>query len=511
MHRDKLLKLLRRDVVFKRDDVRGVYPSDVNEEIMREVGRAFARLLCADNPNIRPVRVVVGRDMRVGSEELEAAFIAGLQDSGAKVFSLGLCSSEYIYFATGQNPGDFEGGAMVTASHNPKEFHGVKMVARGGKPISPGQLDDMRRAVIRQMTGSATVRLDVSDDYTDRVLTMIDYDAKSGSIAGGAPLKVVVNAGNGMGGYVFQKVAKKLSAFEFVFVDSTPDGNFPNNLPNPLNESFLAALSVQVDSYGADMGLCFDGDADRMGLVDDSARPVTASSIIALIARRMAESYARKEPQIHIFYNLTTSWLVRDVLAEIDPTGRKVIGVPTPVGHAKIKALMRQPEYASAVFAGEYSGHFFFRDFYLCDSGVLAALTILDMASKLKAKGRKLSQLLVGWEGKYFMSPETNFDFPERAAALKCIGKVWDHYKGKGGKLFGIVRDPKRDFDSVRELTGYDPSKLAAEDLKIEFEDWWLCVRPSGTEPKLRATVEARGSRALMEEKLAEVTKIIKM
>jgi phosphomannomutase len=441
--------------VFKAYDVRGMYPSELDEEGAYAVGRAYVE-------HFEPERIAVGRDMRLSSPAMAAATIRGAVDAGAHVFDLGLAGTEMVYFAVGDL--DLDGGIAVTASHNPKEYTGMKIVRRGALPVGgESGLLDLRDLAVQGFgdpTGAGDVEEeDIWPGYVDRVLSFVDADALR-------PLRVVVDAANGMAGVMLPRVLERVPRVETVRYYFEPDGSFPNHEPNPLLPENRAFIVERTTAEGADFGVAFDGDADRCFFVDDAGEFVPGDFVTALLA----ESILAKEPGGKIIYDVRASWAVPDTI-------ERAGGVPlvNRVGHAYIKHRMREE---SAVFGGEVSGHYYFRDFYQADSGVIPFLLMLELVSR---RGEKLSQILQPFRDRYFITGELNTPVPDVGSKLR---ELQERFAPEG---------------EVSDLDG----------ISIEAADWHFNVRPSNTEPLLRLNLEAR-SKGLMEQKRDEVLDVIR-
>jgi phosphomannomutase len=441
--------------VFKAYDVRGVYPGELDERGAYAIGRAYVQ-------QFEPRRIAVGRDMRLSSPDVAAELMRGAAAEGADVLDLGLVGTEMVYFAVGEL--GLDGGVMVTASHNPKEYTGMKIVRRGALPVGgeSGLLDVRDRAValgdVPAGGAAGTISAyDIWPAYVDRVLSFVDVGALR-------PLKVVIDAANGMAGTMLPRVLERLP-IEAVPCYFEPDGAFPNHEPNPLlpeNREFIVGETL---AEGADLGVAFDGDADRCFFVDDSGEFVPGDFATALLA----ESVLEKEPGAKIIYDVRAS---RAVPETIERAG----GVPliNRVGHAYIKHRMRKED---AAFGGEVSGHYYFRDFSQADSGVVPFLLMLEVISK---KGRKLSEILEPYRATYFLTGELNTPVPDVALKLQEL---------------------KERYASEAEISHLDG-------ISVDAEDWHFNVRPSNTEPLLRLNLEAR-SQELMEQKRDEVLALI--
>jgi phosphomannomutase len=442
--------------VFKAYDVRGIYPDELDEAGAEAIGRAYVE-------HFEPRRIAVGRDMRLSSPAMHEAVMRGAATAGADVLDLGLVGTEMVYFAVGSL--ELEGGIMVTASHNPKQYTGLKLVRRGALPVGgdSGLLDlrDLIESGNRSATGPddrGEVRdLDVWPEYVARVLSFVDVDAIK-------PLRVVIDAANGMAGVILPPVLERLPV-EVVTCNFEPDGSFPNHEPNPLlpeNREFIVRKTLEE---GADLGVAFDGDADRCFFVDETGEFVPGDFVTALFA----ESVLAKEPGAKIIYDVRAS---RAVPETIERDGG--VALVNRVGHAFIKARMRKED---AAFAGEVSGHYYFRDFSQADSGVIPFLLMLELISK---KGRPLAEILAPLRSRYFITGELNTPVPDVALKLQELKERYAD--GRVSHLDGI---------------------------SVDFDDWHFNVRPSNTEPLLRLNLEAT-SEELMELKRDEVLEAIR-
>src|ERR671924_99435 len=368
--------------VFKAYDVRGLYPSELDEEGAYRIARAYVE-------EFEPRRIAVGRDTRLSSPAVGSAVVEGAAEAGADVLDIGLVGTEMLYYAVGEL--SLDGGICVTASHNPKDYTGMKIVRRGALPVGGDSgLPEIRdRALsLQDMSGSDpddVENVDVYPAFTEKVLSFIDPEAVK-------PLSVVIDAANGMAGAMLPPVLKRLpvAAVRCFF---EPDGNFPSHEPNPLLEENRAFIVAKVMEESADLGIAFDGDADRCFFVDDTGEFVPGDFVTALLAASMLE----KEPGGTIIYDVRASWAVRDTVEAAGGTA-----LPNPVGAAFIKLRMREVD---AVFAGEVSGHYYFREFSQADSGTVPALIILELVSK---KGSPLSEILRPYRERYFLTGEIN-------------------------------------------------------------------------------------------------------
>ncbi len=442
--------------VFKAYDIRGLYEAELDEDGAYRVGRAYVE-------HFEPRVIAVGRDMRLSSPTMAAAFIEGAADGGADVRDIGLVGTEMVYFAVVEL--GLDGGACITASHNPKEYTGMKIVRRGALPVGgdSGLAEIRARALaeLRPVEKRGEVRPeDIWPGFVEKVLSFIDLDSIR-------PLRVVVDAANGMAGTMLPPVLERLPQLEVVRCFFEPDGTFPNHEPNPLlpeNREFIVARTRQEN---AGLGVAFDGDADRCFFVDDAGEFVPGDFITALLAQSVLE----REPGAKVIYDVRAS---RAVPETIEQAG----GIPlvNRVGHAFIKQRMRKE---SAAFGGEVSAHYYFRDFSQADSGVVPFLLMVELLSR---RGTSLSELLAPFRERFFLTGEINTpvaDVPLKLQELK------ERYSADGGR--------------ISHLDG----------LSVDFDDWHFNVRPSNTEPLLRLNLEALGQ-SLMEEKRDEVLALIR-
>jgi phosphomannomutase len=441
--------------VFKAYDIRGIYPDELDEAGAHAIGHAYVE-------EFEPRRIAVGRDMRVSSPSMAEALMRGAADAGADVVGIGMVGTEMVYFAVADR--ELDGGVMVTASHNPKDYTGMKIVRRGALPVGgdSGLLEIRTRAMSGARHGTGRVGTITQDDiwprWVDRVLTFIDVDAVK-------PLRVVIDAANGMAGMMLPPILAKLpvQAVRYFF---EPDGTFPNHEPNPLLPENREFIVGKVHKENADLGVAFDGDADRCFFVDDTGDFVPGDFVTALLA----ESIVQKDPGSKILYDVRASWAVPETI-------ERAGGVPlvNRVGHAFFKHRMREEH---AVFGGEVSGHYYFRDFSQADSGVIPFLLMLELISK---RGEKLSEILRPYRERFFITGELNTPVDDVALKLQELKERF----GPEGK--------------VSHLDG----------LSVDAKDWHMNVRPSNTEPLLRLNLEAL-SPDLMERKRDEVLEVIR-
>jgi len=436
--------------IFKAYDIRGVYPDTLNEDLARDIGRAYVNHL-----GLSGSRVVVARDMRLSGETLEKAFIAGVTEAGADVLDLGLVSTDALYFAVGHL--EEPGGAMVTASHNPKEYNGFKLCREDAIALSLDEgIGQIRDLILSGKTPGAVEfpgsveEGEISEDYAEHCLSFIETE-------GLRPLKIVVDAGNGMAGKMLPPVFEKLP-FEYVPMYFELDGDFPNHPPSPIEPENTEALRERVVAESADFGVAFDGDADRVFVIDEKGEVVSGDLLAALVAKSVLE----KKPGDTIVYSAVCSKALPELI-------RREGGVPvrTKAGHSIIKPQMRKHD---AAFGGEHSGHFYFRDNYFADSGIIAMLTVAELVSNQE---KPVSELLSPIDP-YVRSGEINSEVEDQETVMQ---KVEEFYTERGA-----------DVDHLDGLT-------------IEFDDWWFSLRPSNTEPLLRLNVEAENSETMQQKR----------
>ncbi len=433
--------------LFKAYDVRGVVPDELDEDVARSVGAAFAEWSGAS-------AVAVGSDCRLSSPSLAEAVREGITSRGADVIDIGLASTDLLYFASGSLD---VAGIMLTASHNPPQYNGMKFCLPGARPVGQDTgLSEIRaRAEAHDGTQASRAgsveRRDLLDAYADHVLSFVDASAITG-------LTVVADTANGMGGLVVPAVFERLEV-DLVHLFPELDGTFPNHPADPIDPENQRDLKREVLERHADIGLAFDGDADRVFLVDERAEGVSGSEVTCLVARSMLE----RSPGAGIVYNLICSWAVPEVIRESGGTP-----IRTRVGHSFIKQVMADSD---AVFGGEHSGHYYFRDNYRADSGVIAAVLVLE---QLARAGEPLSKVLEPFR-RYRASGEINSRVDDPTAKLEELAAAYA--------------------DGAPDRT---------DGLTVEFDDWWFNARPSNTEPLLRLNVEAR-TEELLKERTAEV------
>jgi len=424
--------------IFKAYDVRGTYPDQIDERLARAVGSAFATF-------VKTPRVVVARDMRPSGASLVGAFSEGVRAVGVEVLDMGLASTDFLYFAAGHL--DIP-GAMFTASHNPARYNGIKLCLAGAKPIGV----DTGLSEIEAMTNTfydapatgtlaAIQGVDLTAQWVAHVHSFVDVSALR-------PLKIVADTANGMGGFIVPKIFAGLP-FDVEILYEELDGTFPNHPADPLNPANLVDLQRRVLEVGADIGLAFDGDADRVFLIDEKAQPISGSTTTAIVAASMLDRY----PGSTVLYNLICSKAVPEVIAE-----HGGIGVRTRVGHSYIKQVMAD---SGAIFGGEHSGHYYYRNNFCADSGIITAMVVLELLCRASVG---LSSLVQPFE-RYAASGEINTEVASPAAT---VARITAHLKERGV--------------DVDELDG----------LSAEFDSWRFNLRPSNTEPLLRLNVEAR-------------------
>ena len=450
--------------IFKAYDVRGTYPEQMDEALAYRIGRAFPRVLAdLEGTPVERQRIAVGRDMRLSAPGMAAEYARGIAESGADVLDVGMAGTEMVYWAVGSR--ELDGGLMCTASHNPKAYTGAKLVKRGALALSGdsgiGELRDMVTGGEPGPPADAPGQIeteDIGDAFRADALGYIDAHAIR-------PLKVMLDGGNGMAGPMVGPILDDLPLDqERAYWE--PDGEFPDHEPNPLLEENRRFIIDKVRETGADLGIAWDGDADRCFFIDDTGSFVDGDFLTALLA----ESVLRKEPGAAILYDVRASRAVPDV---VERSGGHAF--VNRVGHAFFKTRMRE---LGAAFGGEVSGHYYFHDFYCADSGTIPALLILEL---LSVQCRKLSELLDPLRSRYFISGEINSEVEDQEGKLEELEqRFWD---GRVSKLDGI---------------------------SIDYDDWHFNVRASNTEPLLRLNLESLVSSEHMEEKRDEVLGLIR-
>lgn len=442
--------------LFKAYDVRGLVPQEMDTDVAYRIGRALVSFLDVDT-------VVVGRDMRVSGPQMQAALMEGITDQGANVIDIGLVSTDTLYFAVGKY--EYPAGVMITASHNPAGYNGFKICREEAKALSMDSgIGDIRDMVVsgqfgepRGAKGTISQR-DVLDAYSEHALSMINLDVIK-------PLKIAVDAGNGMAGKLAPAVFDKLP-IEIVPLYFELDGTFPNHEANPIEPENIRDLQRTVVEQECDLGVAFDGDADRMFLIDENGTFIGGDMTTAMVSLQML----KKHPGSTIVYNLICSRTVPEIIEENGGTA-----VRSRVGHSFIKALMREED---AIFGGEHSGHFYFRDNWYADSGLIAMLTVVELISEAN---EPLSEILAPIDSRV-RSGEINSEVADGAAVM---ARVEEHYAERGAEI-----------DHLDGLT-------------VEYDDWWFNLRGSNTQPLLRLNVEA-DDKPILEEMTDEVLKLVR-
>ena len=448
---------------FKAYDIRGQLGTELDESVAYRIGRAYAEFL-------KPKNVVLGGDIRLTSESLKAALSEGIRDAGADVLDIGMVGTEQVYFATSHLQAD--GGIEVTASHNPIDYNGMKPIREGSRPISSdtGLLDIKRMAEENNFSPIDAARrggytqVSIMQEYLDHLCGYVDLPAIK-------PIKLVMNAGNGAAGPVVDAIEARFKSLqlpiEIIKIHNTPDGSFPNGIPNPLLPENRGSTIDAVLQHGADMGIAWDGDFDRCFMVDEKGNFIEGYYIVGLLA----EAFLLKTPGAKIIHDPRLTWNTIDVAAK---NGGQAIQSKT--GHAFIKERMRAED---AVYGGEMSAHHYFRDFFYCDSGMIPWLLVMELIS---SSGRPLSDLVRAMVEAYPSPGEINRTIADPA---KAIRQVKQHYEAKA-----LVID---------EIDG----------ISMEFTDWRFNLRMSNTEPVVRFNVETRGDRELLEQRQNEVLAIL--
>jgi phosphomannomutase len=448
--------------IFKAYDIRGISGEELDGDVAEAVGRAFVRVLAqlADKP-ASELRVGLGRDMRLSAPEMAARYRKGMASEGATVLDAGMVPTEMVYYLVGSR--DLDGGLMCTASHNPAAYTGAKLVERGAIALSGDRgIQDIRRAIEAGLGeppgGGTTEEVEIAEEFRAAALKFIEAGVVK-------PLRVVVDGGNGMAGPMVGPILKGLG-LDLVETYFVPDGHFPDHEPNPLLEENRRFIIDKVRQEEADLGIAWDGDADRCFFIDDTGRFVDGDFLTALLA----ESILRKQPGATILYDVRASRAVRDTVERAGGTA-----LVNRVGHAFFKTRMRDE---GGAFGGEVSGHYYFHDFYNADSGTIPALLILELLSR---EGRKLSELLEPFRSRYFISGEINSEVADQQAKMTEIEERYSD--GEISHLDGV---------------------------SVDYDDWHFNVRPSNTEPLLRLNLESLVSAEDMERRRDEVLDLIR-
>lgn len=438
--------------IFKAYDVRGKVGSELNPEVVKKIGRATATWLPSNGT------VAVGRDMRPDSQELANALIEGLSQQGRAVWDIGEVTSDMTYFTAGHYK--LAGGVMITASHNPGEYNGIKFCGEGAKPIGieTGLLEirDLAQENSWQTATPGTVtQKDVTKEWIEHVFGFIDKQELK-------PLRVAIDAGNGMAGKIIPQL-EPCVPFEIIKMYFELDGTFPNHIANPIEPENIQDLIKKVRAKKADIGIAFDGDGDRAVLIDENGTALSGTVVTAMLA----DYFLQQNPNQTVLYNATCGWVVPETIES-----RGSIAIRTKVGHSYIKAEMRKH---NAIFAGESSGHYYFKDNFMADSGLITAIVALYI---LSTSQQTLSELVRKYD-KYFHITETNFEVSNKDEVLKKVANTF--YKHKQDQLDGLT---------------------------IWLNDAWINIRPSNTEPILRLNIEAK-SQAKLDQLVAKVTALI--
>jgi phosphomannomutase len=454
-----------RDVspnIFKAYDIRGLYGQDIDGDVAELIGRAFAHVLAdLSGKQVPDLSVALGRDMRLTAPELAARYRDGLVQEGVRVVDAGQVGTEMLYWLVGSR--DLDGGLMCTASHNPKAYTGAKLVRKGALALSGDSgIQDIRRLIESGIPASAgsgsSETVEIYEEFQRAALSFIDPSLVK-------PLRVVVDGGNGMAGPMAGPLLDQLG-LDLVTSYWTPDGNFPDHEPNPLLPENREFIIRRVIEERADLGIAWDGDADRCFFIDDTGRFVDGDFLTALLAQSLLE----KTPGATVLYDVRASRAVADIVAESGGTA-----LVNRVGHAFFKTRMRETD---AIFGGEVSGHYYFRDFYCADSGTIPALLILELLSRT---GKRLGELLTELQSRYFISGEINSTVEDADAIMKTIEQRYSDGR-------------------IEHLDG----------LSVDYDDWHFNVRASNTEPLLRLNLESLVSEADMERRRDEILGLIR-
>lgn len=492
------------DRVVKRDDLRGRYGRNLDEDFARSLGRSLAEFYCRTTA-VEPVNVVVGHDMRLSGPSLASALCEGLRSGGCRPILMGLAGTELAGFLPAKYREVIDGGIIITASHNPRDYSGFKMFGRGGQPLSlaatlpaPEPEDEMQRLALALKKRKIPTTLQWEDFAPDYVQTAMEKGGCSFEEAlegADRPLRVAVEGGNGMGGPVMRELARLVPQCEWTFSNDRPDGSFPVIVPNPLERRYQDMVRRLVQDSGSDMGICLDGDADRVSIADENGQMIPPPYVTALIGKRLREKLG---PDAKIAHNLACSWAVADTLGDREKVADGGPTVLTPVGYGKIKVIMHKDP--SIAFGAEHSGHYMFRDFWCADSGMLAGLLMIELAAELHSEGKKLSSVVDPLRNRYFESGEINFELPPNRPGESVIEQAVKQFQDEAVRTFCVTAE------GARQVETYPPPglELTVADCRLEAEDWWFCMRKSGTEAAagdlLRLYVESCDDPNIMEQ-----------
>ncbi len=448
--------------IFKAYDIRGLYGSDIDVVLAEQIGRAFAQVIAdLEERPADQLRLGLGRDMRLTAPELSEAYSRGMCEEGATVLDAGEVGTEMLYYLVGSR--ELDGGLMCTASHNPPRYTGAKLVKRGAIALSgDAGIGDVRAKIESGLAdppgGGSVEHVPIYEEFQEAALKFIDPEAVK-------PMRVVVDGGNGMAGPMVGPLLRRLG-LDLVETYFEPDGRFPDHEPNPLLPENREFIMREVVRQKADLGIAWDGDADRCFFIDEEGTFVDGDFLTGLLAESMLE----KNPGATILYDVRASWAVKDVA---EKAGGKAL--MNRVGHAFFKTRMREEH---AAFGGEVSGHYYFHDFYCADSGTIPALLILEL---LSTRGKHMSELLEPYRSRYFISGEINSEVSDGEAKMEELAERYQ-----------------------------DGEQYRLDGLSVEYDDWHFNVRPSNTEPLLRLTLESLRSNEDMERRRDEVLAVIR-
>jgi len=466
-HRDLFNDIIKHmeinQKIFKAYDIRGIYPGDLNEEIAYRIGRAFVSFLRKFNTKAEKLKIVVGQDNRLSSPSLSKALINGITDQGADVIDIGLSVTPIMYFAVAYYK--FDGGINVTASHNPKDYNGFKLVREEATPVAEQSGMNEVKEMVKVNYFEAGPKGKIVEKYV--IGDYFDFILKDFNLKYFESFRLVFDTANAVSGIVVSKLVERIG-FSVKHLFSDLDGSFPNHQPDPLSKENLTDIQREVVAEKADIGVAFDGDGDRMFLVSEKGEVVPADIVGALISKMILEESDNSEKPIKIYYDVRCGRILPETIKKFG--GEPIIG---KVGHSLIKEKMRSEDI---LFAIELSGHFYYKAHYLCESPVFVLLKVLQ---EMKKTNKTFSQLVEPLH-KYYSSGEINFSVIDKDGIIRQL----EEKLGRGGEVLKI--------DGIR----------------VDFDDWWFGVRPSNTEPLLRLVLEAK-TKELMEEKKAEIIKII--
>lgn len=500
------------DSAVKRDDIRGIAGVSITPKFGFDLGRAFAALI-RKRTAVWPVNIVVGHDARRSGPSIAMAVCSGISEEGARPILLGLTGTEVIGFLCAKYSDVIDGGIIITASHNPREYNGFKFFGRQGQPMDlaqrfepPCPKAELQWLALSAKKSAVPLRMPWSSFAPDYARTILDRSGvKLRPARGrGKPIRVAVEAGNGVGGVLMREIARLCPEPDWLFSHDNPDGSFPIAVPNPMTSTYQKIVKQLAEETQPDVILCFDGDADRAAVFDEKGDMIAPSICTTLVGQTLR---SRLGGNAKIAHNLPSSWCVADTLGERSSVLGEAGTVLTPVGYGKIKPIMF--DMPDIVLGAEHSGHYMFREFWRSDSGMMCAVIMLELAIEARARGQTVSEVCRPFRDKYFPSGEHNFQLAPAESAKDFIARAVQSFGDKARCMY-VVSDGR-----CVPVTDYPPEgvKMDVNDVRVEFDDLWFCMRSSGTEKEkgeiLRLYVESVGKPDKMQRLLADVIQMV--